>query len=120
MTSDLKRFLVAYAIGVLLLVGGLLAMSAAFTVKAANKTLRAQLENGITVLITQGKCDVRLPLESVKDEFKSQLKSGSATFASGRTRQLCWLVIDETVVVMDELGEVGEIPMKSFKPLPSA
>ncbi len=50
----------------------------------------------------------------VKDEFRDKLRHAEVA-VQGRHLGACWLVAGEAVVLIDEDGEGGEIPIRQFR-----
>lgn len=79
----------------------------------------AMARNGnVTVFITDKGCEYRLVLAQIKPEFHHVWYAASAT-VDGKAYMACWALIGDTVVLVYEDGDRGEVPIADFKRIPS-
>lgn len=74
--------------------------------------------DGLTLNLQDRPCAHQQVLDLLRDEYKDKFSHGIA-MVSGKPVNLCWIETEGQVVIIDEDGSGGAIPVGSFKKVSS-
>lgn len=77
--------------------------------------LSVTLSNGAVVRLFESQCSNKVILKLINEEYHPMFRAGNVRLGDIK-RELCWMPHSGDVLIMDEAGEGGIIPIMAFTP----
>lgn len=83
----------------------------------ANETVMTLQTGKVTVRLMQSQCSAEKVLPKIQPAFQDQFRT-AAVLWRGSWLTACWIALPESrdVLIVDETGDNGTLPMSAFKP----